>query len=476
MLSVLKRHEIGLLLRAGHEQKEVAEFAGVSERTVRRVAREGAMSLVAEAVEGVSRRLGRPSKTEEFRGRIVALLKEEPDLLSVEILRRARLAGYTGAKSALYELIASVRPAGVPATMRFEGLPGEFSQHDFGQVDVRYLDGRIERVHFFASRLKWSRWVEVTLVEDETAESLIRTLLEHFVGFGGVPLCAVFDRPKTVALKWKRNGEVTEWNPVFAYAALEIGFTAEVCWPYQPQQKGAVENLVKWVKGSFFKQRRFVDRADLAAQLAEWRAEMNLQRPNRATGVIPGERIAEERPRLRSLRITAADLALRLPVSVGPTAVVVHDTHSYSMPPETAGFPATLYLYQDRVRIVAGRFEAVHPRQFSPHAVSRLPEHRAQHLAAISGRRGKRYLKRQHLFETGEAAVMFLTEVVHRRPQGWVSDVEQLHELLQAVGPQAMDRAFRTAVELGQYESTFIARVLGRPSAPALPLFSEVRG
>jgi hypothetical protein len=71
---------------------------------------------------------------------------------------------------------------------------------------------------------------------------------------------------------------------------------------------------------------------------------------------------------------------------------------------------------------------------------------------------------------------MFLTEVVHRRPQGWVNDVEQLHELLQAVGAQAMDRAFRTAVELGQYESAFIARVLGRPSVPTLPFFSEVRG
>ena len=27
------------------------------------------------------------------------------------------------------------------------------------------------------------------------------------------------------------RGEVTEWNPIFAYAALELGFTAEVCWP-----------------------------------------------------------------------------------------------------------------------------------------------------------------------------------------------------------------------------------------------------
>ncbi len=416
---MLKRHEIQVLRRAGHNASEVASLAGVSRRSVARVETEVAVTHVDTAAEIERRGVGRPSKAEPFRGLVVELLSAEPTLLSVEILRRARLVGYTGSKSALYELIASLRPAGVPATMRFEGLPGEFSQHDFGQVDVRYLDGRIERVHFFASRLKWSRWVEVTLVEDETAESLIRTLLEHFVGFRRRAAVRRLRSSEDggAQVEAQRRGDRVEsrlrLSPPWRSDSPPrcVGRTS-------PQQKGAVENLVKWVKGSFFKQRRFVDRADLAAQLAEWRAEMNLQRPNRATGVIPGERMAEERPRLRSLRITAADLALRLPVSVGPTAVVVHDTHSYSMPPETAGFPATLYLYRDRVRIVAGRFEAVHPRQFSPHAVSRLPEHRAQHLAAISGRRGKRYLKRQHLFETGEAALISSPRSCTEGPRG----------------------------------------------------------
>ena len=88
----------------------------------------------------------------------------EPDLLSVEILRRAKLKGYVGGKTALYELIAAVRPKTVRPLVRFEGLPGEFSQHDFGQVDVRFLDGTRKRVHFFASRLKYSRWAEVTIV------------------------------------------------------------------------------------------------------------------------------------------------------------------------------------------------------------------------------------------------------------------------------------------------------------------------
>jgi len=462
MLHALKRYEIQLLVAVGHTQAEVARFAGVDERTVRRVLREAPVMITASVVEDVSRTVGRPSIVEPYRALVQQILEKDPALLSVEVLRRARMAGYRGGKTALYELSAAVRPVKTEVEMRFEGLPGEFSQHDFGQIEVPYDDGRSERVHFFASRLKWSRWVEVTLVPNEVAETLIRTLADHFVAFGGVPLCAVFDRPKTVALKWKKNGEVTEWNPIFAYAALEMGFTAEVCWPHAPRQKGSVENLVGWVKGSFFKQRRFRDRPDLIDQLVQWLQEVNTERPCRATGVIPAVRREEERPRLRALRVLPQDLALRIPVSVGPTAEVLYDGHAYSMPPEAAGFPATLYLYRDRVRIVAGRFSATHDRQTLPGAPSRLPEHRAAHLAAISGKRGKRYLKRQHLFECGEAAVRFLTELVHRSPQGWAAEVDQLHELLQSVGPESMERAFRAALDVGTVSVELVARLLGR--------------
>ena len=157
-------------------------------------------------------------------------------------------------------------------------------------------------MHFFASRLKYSRWAEVTLVPDEQVETLVRALVDHVAAFGGIPLVAVFDRPKTVALKWGRDGVVTEWNPTFAGVALDLGIGVEVCWPYRPQEKGSVENLVGWVKGSFFKQRRFLDRADLEQQLREWLTEANTVRPSRATGVPPAERIAEERARLRPLQ------------------------------------------------------------------------------------------------------------------------------------------------------------------------------
>lgn len=439
---MIKRHEVQVLLHAGHSCQEVAELTGLSRATVYRIRDEKGVEHVDDARERRARQIGRRSKTAPFGQRIELWLKEAPEILSVEILRRARLEGYTGSKTALYDLVASVRPFVIRPLVRFEGLPGEFSQHDFGEVEVEYLDGRRERVHFFASRLKYSRWAEVTLVPNQRVEPLVRSLVDHFAAFGGIPLLAVFDRPKTVVLNWGKDGQAREWNPTFGAVALELGLGVELCWPHSPQQKGSVENLVGWVKGSFFKQRRFIDRTDLEQQLAQWLHETNTQRPNRATGTIPAQRLEEERPRLRPLKVAPDELALRFAVSVGVTATVTHDNCHYSMPPNAIGLPATLWLYRDRVRIVAGRFESVHPRLFQPGTKSLLAEHRAQAVAAVSGRRAKHYAKREQLIGLGQPALHYIDELVHRRPMKWFRDVDLLHQMLQEYGEQAMLNAF----------------------------------
>jgi len=300
-------------------------------------------------------------------------------------------------------------------------------------------------------------------VPNQQVETLARTLVEHFAALGGIPLLAVFDRPKTVALKWRKNGEVTEWNPVFAGVVLDLGLGIEVCWPHAPEQKGAVENLVGWVKGSFFKQRRFLDEADLEQQLREWLVEVNTQRPSRATGTIPALRRAEEQPRLRPLKIAPAALALRFPVVVGATGYITHETQRYSMPPDAIGLAGTLYLYRDRVRIVAARFEAMHARLQEPHGIATLPAHRTQRVAAVSGKRGKRYLMRQHLLELGPAMHTYLTELTHRRPRLWVHDVERLHALLQTEGGEALRAAVDQALDADLFGAEYLAHFL-RPT------------
>lgn len=127
--------------------------------------------------------------------------------------------------------------------------------------------------------------------------------------------------------------------------------------------------------------------------------------------------------------------------------------------------PGTLYLYAERVRIVAGRHEAVHPRKFAPREGSTLASHRAALVAAVSGKRGQRYLKRQQLLEVGEPALRYLTEIVHRRPRQWLGEVDRLHEVLQSHGPEGLRRAMEEGLKAEVFSATYVEGFLQRAMA-----------
>ena len=52
---------------------------------------------------------GRPSTVAQYAPQVTQWLREDPDLAGAKILRRMRLAGYHGGKSALYELVRRLR-------------------------------------------------------------------------------------------------------------------------------------------------------------------------------------------------------------------------------------------------------------------------------------------------------------------------------------------------------------------------------
>jgi transposase len=465
MLPLLKRHEIQVLLRAGHSQADVATRTGASVDTVRRVRRESEVTKVDDAAERRDRKIGRPSKATPFAARVAEWLAEDPDLPTQELLRRAMEAGYTGHKTAFYALVAGARPPRATPVVRFEGLPGEFSQHDFGHVDVQFIDGRTERVHFFASRLKYSRFVAVTLVDNERTETIVRCLARDFVTFGGLPLLAVFDRPKTIVKKGGKGRDVEAWNATFAQAIVDIGVGVEMCAPRSGNQKGTVERLVGWVKGAFFKHRKFQDEADLRAQLDAWLVIVNTKTPSRATGTIPETKRLEELVRLRPIKVFPEKLALRIPIFVGPTAEVMFEGMPYSMPPEATHIAGTLFLYEDRLHIVAGRFEALHRRRQKGDPPRPLPEHRAAKIASVHGKRAKLYEKRQQVLNLGSDALALLTEITHREPKLSSTRVEDLYTLLEKHGDDAMREAIARAVHSGKLTVAAVEKALSTSSA-----------
>ena len=167
--------------------------------------------------------------------------------------------------------------------------------------------------------------------------------------------------------------------------------------------------------------------------------EVNHQTPSRATGEIPEERRQQELERLRPIKVFPEKLALRIPVVVGPTAEVHFEGVPYSMPPRAANMSGTLFLFEDRVRIVAGRFTAVHRRRSKGDPPAPLPEHRSAKIAAVHGTRAKLYEKRQQLLNLGADALAPLTEITHRQPRLASRRVEELYAMLDRHGFKLID-------------------------------------
>jgi hypothetical protein len=62
----------------------------------------------------------------------------------------------------------------------------------------------------------------------------------------------VFDRPKTIALTWAKDGTVTEWNPTFGAVMLDLdlGLGLELRWSTFPESITQIfRNPHMWVPG-----------------------------------------------------------------------------------------------------------------------------------------------------------------------------------------------------------------------------------
>jgi hypothetical protein len=119
---VHKRKEVKTLLQA-HGPRAVSRMTGVSLSSVKRIAKEADVFHHDDAAERRRRRIGRPSKVQRFRLSITEMLAQSPDIKSIEVLRRVRLMGYSGGKTALYALVATLRAEQQTAARDESALP-----------------------------------------------------------------------------------------------------------------------------------------------------------------------------------------------------------------------------------------------------------------------------------------------------------------------------------------------------------------
>lgn len=466
MIDVMTRLKVHHMAEGNVPQADIAAHCGIGLRSVERILTEPAPTAaeVASGLRSSSARRGRPPKADpEMVARIQVLLETEPRLPATEVLRRTREWGFTGGRSQMAALVKKLRPRPTKEpVVRFDGLPGEYVQFDFGECMVDLVAEGPTRVQFFAGRLKFSRFMHVVLVADQRAETLVRSLLGCLVAFGGSPKEWVFDNPRTVRVSPVGQVPVV-LHRYLRQAVAEYRVIPTLCAPRSGNQKGSVERLVGFVKNSFLRVRRFRDLDDLRAQLASWLHEVNHVRTCDATGRIPAELLAEEGALLaqRPVLVAPEAWAIEETATVTPMGTVSYKGTSYSATARYLGAPATLLVRQDQLDIHVGTEGCTHAREDGTGEVRRLPEHREAVLSVLHGRRKVATFRRQCLLELGEPAWQFLGPLVHTCPNGsWELPCTELYELLCAHGDGAMRDALTRCVARRTFTVCAVRRVL----------------
>jgi transposase len=157
--------------------------------------------------------------------------------------------------------VKEIRPPPLPPSpeVRFDGLPGEFAQFDFGQCRISLKDGTTSKVRFFEGILKYSRYRHVVIVANEQAETLARATFACFASWGGAPKQWVYDNPTTV---WY-NREKQIAHAYLRQLLAEYNALIEATVPRRPNQKGLVENGMGYAKHSFFLDRSFTNHEEM---------------------------------------------------------------------------------------------------------------------------------------------------------------------------------------------------------------------
>jgi hypothetical protein len=106
VIGAMTRHEIQVLRAVGMAHAALAAKAGVSRASVRRIEREAPVSTSEPTALVQPHRVGRPSVATPWTSVVEGWLAEDRAPPSGEIVRRLREEqGYTGGKSAVYELV-----------------------------------------------------------------------------------------------------------------------------------------------------------------------------------------------------------------------------------------------------------------------------------------------------------------------------------------------------------------------------------
>jgi transposase len=461
MMGFMERSAIKLLKKRGNTDAEIARALGRDRKTIRKA--------LAEPADKEYQRRRQGSLVDPYEDQIIQWMREGiPVTVMLERVRKDQHNPYKGGNSIFYQRVQHIRQekkmAKQKAIWRFEGLPGEYLQVDWGEKR-KFPFTQIPRTtrYCFVGRMKYSRWIYVEFHDNMRYETLIRCILRCLENLGGVPWVLVFDNMATVVriiAERDKDGNPV-WNPKFRQFASEIGFYPDVCDPGTANQKGTVENGVKFVKGNFLAGRTFRDDEDLFTQSTEWQAERNSQKCQ-AHGHTPNELLPEEQKALEPLGETSESYGLLRLLRVSPESIVRFETNCYSVSEHLISQIVAVRVASKELRIYHGdQLVARHQRSYQRKQWVRDLDHYQKTLSVKP--RAKVMAYREKLLGLDFPTPPYVAEICRRDRNSMNQQILELYALWEEHGSESFLEAVRFCYASHAYGSEYVELMLRIP-------------
>src|SRR5699024_2455019 len=295
--------EIQQLLKQGFSKVKVTEKLGISRTTVYRFIKRNPETM-SECVQNTKTR---KKKLDDYKETILSWLQQHPDMSEskvVDSLYEKYEVNISESTVRLYvrELRKEYDIPKEAKARAYEAVPekplGSQMQVDFGQTEQLTPHGKKVKLRFIAfvlanSRYKYKEWFDRPFI----TRDVIQAHENAFHYYGGMPNELVYDQDALILVS-ENHGDLILTREFQSYKE-ERKLNLHICRKADPESKGKIENVIKYIKNNFVKHRMYYGLDKWNEEGMKWLERTGNYKQHHTTKKRPAEVFALEKQHLR---------------------------------------------------------------------------------------------------------------------------------------------------------------------------------
>jgi transposase len=427
------------LWQEGKSKKAISKTLNHDIKTIRRI-------IKAHEQESSGSVIYKPRATlfDSYQQSIQELI--EQGLTNVRIFEEIQKLGYSGSYQSITGFTRKLKD-NPKICVRFHSLPGEEAQVDFGDVGrLPNPEGQIKRAYVFNMRLSFSRLDYYEVVFDQKVETFIKCHINAFTFFKGVPKQVKIDNLKAGIIQASFYEPI--YQNLYESFSTHYGCTILPCRVRKPQEKGKVENGIKYIQRNFFAGRKFQDNKSLVSELKTWIDTYCNQRIHGTTKEKPFILFTEkELAALKSLPEKEFKISSLFVRKVHSDCHITIEHNYYSVPYKYVGQTVEVEANDKLIKIYSNNEQiALHSRIHTKGQFSTVPSHYPKYKYFSND--SAEYLKKyeEEMEKVGIYTQALFALIVKENPNAWYRIVLGILHLRKTYSDQIIELSCKRAL------------------------------